>query len=123
MEHTLREICAQLGVSHRTVQGYEKWGLLAPTGKNKYGYLLYDQLAVEKIKTIRFYQLAGGICPQGDQRAVGRAESCEKVGVPGPDGSAGGEASGTGTPDPTSQSVSQNLVNFAQGHVPHFFRR
>lgn len=59
MEHTLREICAQLGVSHRTVQGYEKWGLLAPTGKNKYGYLLYDQLAVEKIKTIRFYQLAG----------------------------------------------------------------
>lgn len=59
MEHTLREICAQLGISRRTVQGYEKWGLLAPTGKNKYGHLLYDQQAKERIQTIRFYQRAG----------------------------------------------------------------
>lgn len=59
MQNTLREICTQLGISRRTVQGYEKWGLLAPTGRNKYGHLLYDQQAKDRIKTIRFYQRAG----------------------------------------------------------------
>ena len=59
VQNTLRELCAELRVSRRAVQGYEKWGLLAPTDKNKYGHLLYDQLAVERIQTIRFYQRAG----------------------------------------------------------------
>lgn len=59
MENTLREICTQLGISRRTVQGYEKWGLLSPTGRNKYGHLLYNQTAKERIETIRFYQQAG----------------------------------------------------------------
>ena len=57
--NTLREVCAELRVSRRAVQGYEKWGLLAPSGRNKYGYLLYDQQAKERIRTIRFYQQAG----------------------------------------------------------------
>lgn len=34
---TLREICESLGVSRRTLQGYEKAGLVASTGRNKYG--------------------------------------------------------------------------------------
>ena len=59
MQHTLREICTQLGISRRTVQGYEKWELLSPTGRNKYGHLLYDEQAKERIRTIRFYQRAG----------------------------------------------------------------
>lgn len=59
VQNTLRELCAELRVSRRAVQGYEKWGLLAPTGRNKYGHLLYDQNAKERVKTIRFYQRVG----------------------------------------------------------------
>lgn len=53
---TLREVCEQLGVTRRAVQGYENMGLVAPTGRNKYGHLLYDCEAVEKIEKIKMYQ-------------------------------------------------------------------
>lgn len=53
---TLREVCELVGITRRTVQGYEKVGLVAPVGKNKYGYLLYDEVAVEKIQLIKQYQ-------------------------------------------------------------------
>lgn len=53
---TLREVCELVEISRRTVQGYEKASLVAPIGKNKYGYLLYDDIAVEKIKQIKQYQ-------------------------------------------------------------------
>lgn len=53
---TLREACELVGITRRTVQGYEKAGLVAPVGKNKYGYLLYDEVAVEKIRLIKQYQ-------------------------------------------------------------------
>lgn len=53
---TLREVCGVVGVTRRTVQGYEKAGLVAPAGKNKYGYLLYDEIAIEKIKVIKKHQ-------------------------------------------------------------------
>ena len=56
---TLREVCELVGITRRTVQGYEKVGLVAPVGKNKYGYLLYDEVAVEKIKLIKQYQNLG----------------------------------------------------------------
>ena len=56
---TLREICAGTGVSRRTIQGYEKAGLVSASGKNKYGHLLYDQAAEERIRNIRFYQQLG----------------------------------------------------------------
>ena len=56
---TLREVCIMVGVTRRAVQGYEKIGLVASSGKNKYGYLLYDEEAIEKIRTIKQYQEFG----------------------------------------------------------------
>jgi len=56
---TLREICVAAGVTRRAVQGYEKAGLVAPTGKTARGYLLYDMNSQERIKLIRLYQQLG----------------------------------------------------------------
>ncbi len=56
---TLREVCLKAGVSRRTVQGYEKAGLVTAAGKNKYGYLLYDEQGLEQIRHIRFLQDLG----------------------------------------------------------------
>lgn len=53
---TLREVCNLVGVTRRTVQGYEKEELVASTGKNKYGYLLYDEDAVKRIHEIKMYR-------------------------------------------------------------------
>lgn len=58
-EKTLREVCAALQISRRTIQGYEKAGLVSPSGKNKYGYLLYNPTAQKRIQTIHFYQQLG----------------------------------------------------------------
>lgn len=59
MEKTLRQLCTEQALSRRTIQGYEKWGLVQPSGRNKYGHLLYDTAAQERIQTIRFYQQLG----------------------------------------------------------------
>ncbi len=56
---TLREICENLGVSRRALQGYEKAGLVAASGRNKYGHLLYDDDAEIRIAQIKFYQQLG----------------------------------------------------------------
>ncbi len=56
---TLRELCSALAVSRRVIQGYEKAGLVSPTDKNKYGYLLYDEETQKKIAQIRLYQQFG----------------------------------------------------------------
>lgn len=56
---TLREICVAAGVTRRAVQGYEKAGLVAPTGRTARGYLLYDINSQERIKLIRLYQQLG----------------------------------------------------------------
>ena len=56
---TLQEVCETVGVTRRAVQGYEKRGLVSPTGKNKYGYLLYDSMAQERIALIKRYQKLG----------------------------------------------------------------
>ena len=56
---TLREICESAGVTRRAVQGYEKAGLVSPTGKTPRGYLLYDEESQERIKQIRLYQQLG----------------------------------------------------------------
>lgn len=53
---TLREVCNRVGVSRRAIQGYEEVGLVVSSGKNKYGYLLYDEAEVEKIRHIKQYQ-------------------------------------------------------------------
>ena len=51
-EMTLKEVCKKIGVTRRAVQGYEKAGLVSFSGKNKYGYLLYDEVAIEKIRIV-----------------------------------------------------------------------
>lgn len=56
---TLREMCDELGVSRRTIQGYEKEGLVSASGRNKYGYLLYNEASQRKIAQIRLYQEFG----------------------------------------------------------------
>ena len=56
---TLREVCEELSVSRRTIQGYEKMGLLQPSGRNERGWLLYDGACREKIRLIMFYQEIG----------------------------------------------------------------
>ena len=52
---SLKAMCARLNVSRRSIQCYEKTGLLAPTDKNKYGYLLYDEAAFHRAERIRFF--------------------------------------------------------------------
>lgn len=56
---TLREVCNIAGVSRRAVQGYENAGLVSATSKNTRGYLLYNEMAQERIKRIRLFQNMG----------------------------------------------------------------
>ena len=56
---TLRQINQTLKTTRRIIQGYEKIGLVKPCGLNKYGHLLYDQKAFDRIVEIRFYQKIG----------------------------------------------------------------
>lgn len=58
-ELTLREVCTTYNVSRRAVQGYEKAGLVAATGKTSRGYLLYDEKAQKQIVLIRQFQYFG----------------------------------------------------------------
>lgn len=55
-ELTLRQLCEACGVSRRAVQGYEKAGLVKPTGKNFRGYLLYDEEAQKAVLGIKRLQ-------------------------------------------------------------------
>lgn len=59
MKMTLKEVCNHVGVTRRAVQGYEKAGLVKSIDKNKYGHLLYDDSAIEKIREIKQYQNFG----------------------------------------------------------------
>ena len=56
---TLKEVCFELGVSRRAVQGYEDAGLVRATRKNKYGHLLYNRRAQDRIERIKFFQDLG----------------------------------------------------------------
>ena len=56
---TLREITEELGISRRAVHGYEKARLIAPTARNKYGHLLYDERAVVSMAVIQYFQKLG----------------------------------------------------------------
>ena len=58
-EITLRELCKEYGVSRRAVQGYEKMGLVSPSGKTPQGYLLYDEVVQKRIHTIHRLQQFG----------------------------------------------------------------
>ena len=56
---TLRQVCDTFGVSRRAIQGYEKAGLISPSGKNERGYLLYDEKSQERIQKIKLFQQIG----------------------------------------------------------------
>ena len=56
---TLKELCESVGVSRRSIQCYEKAGLMMPTDKNKYGHLLYDINTMHRAEKIRFMQELG----------------------------------------------------------------
>lgn len=56
---TLHELCDALGISRRTVRGYEKHGLVKASGRNERGYLLYDAQMQTVIAEIRQLQLFG----------------------------------------------------------------
>ena len=58
-ELNLREVCQELGVSRRAIQGYEKAKLVSASGKTPSGYLLYDDIARERIKKIKLYRDMG----------------------------------------------------------------
>lgn len=58
-EKTLKEVCEEIGVTRRAVQGYEQAGMIQASGKNKYGYLLYDEATVEVIRKIKQHQEFG----------------------------------------------------------------
>lgn len=55
-ELLLREVCDLMHISRRALQGYEKEGLVTHTGKTDRGYYLYDEMAQQRIREIRFYQ-------------------------------------------------------------------
>lgn len=56
---TLRELCENVGVTRRAIQGYEKMGLVKANETNKYGHLLYGEVELERIKLIKLYQELG----------------------------------------------------------------
>ena len=55
-EITLKEMCSSTGLTRRTIQGYEQFGLVSAIKKNKYGHLIYDEQCLKRIETIHFYQ-------------------------------------------------------------------
>ena len=61
MEHfkTLKDVCNELKISRRIVQGYEAKMLIKPVSRNKYGHLLYDEETIKRIAFIRFSQETG----------------------------------------------------------------
>ena len=58
-EFTLKEVCEMTGASRRAIQGYETLGLVSASGRNKYGHLLYDEIALGRIRNIKFYHDLG----------------------------------------------------------------
>lgn len=56
---TLHELCDTFGISRRTVQGYEKHGLVRATGRNPRGYLLYDLQMQAEIRKVHQFQKFG----------------------------------------------------------------
>lgn len=57
---TLNEVAKIVGMSRRVIQEYERTKLATtPTTTNKYGHLLYDDKAIERLWQIRFYRELG----------------------------------------------------------------
>ncbi|MBQ0035370.1 MAG: MerR family transcriptional regulator [Firmicutes bacterium] len=56
---SLIAICKEYGLSRRAIQGYEKEGLVKPTGRTNHGYLLYDEKTMHRILFIKYCQNIG----------------------------------------------------------------
>ena len=62
---TLNEVIDIVGLKRRAIQEYEDNGLaVKPKTKNKYGYLLYDDSAIERLWQLRFYKELGYNIPR-----------------------------------------------------------
>ena len=55
----LSEVCKIVGVTRRTLQEYDKIGLLKPTSKTESGYWLYDDTAIQALFAIRVFVECG----------------------------------------------------------------
>ncbi|WP_051437768.1 MerR family transcriptional regulator [Eubacterium xylanophilum] len=55
----IREVCEIVGVSRRTLQEYDKVGLLKPTEKSSAGYWLYDDEAIGMLMLIQVFIQSG----------------------------------------------------------------
>ena len=58
-EWTLHALREEFGISRRVVQGYEKYKLVKPCGRNERGHLIYSQQSVDRILLIRRYSQFG----------------------------------------------------------------
>lgn len=80
----LSELKDIVGLERRAIQEYEKAGLAdKPTIKNKYGYLLYDAQAIERLWQLRFYKELGynitAIKKIFDNKSYNEEEELERV--------------------------------------------
>lgn len=55
----LSEVCKIVGVTRRTLQEYNKIGLLKPTSKTESGYWLYDDSAIQTLTIIQIFVEVG----------------------------------------------------------------
>lgn len=55
----LSEVCKIVGVTRRTLQEYDKVGLLKPTDTTEAGYWLYDDAAIQKLILIQIFVEVG----------------------------------------------------------------
>ena len=55
----LSEVCKIVGVTRRTLQEYDKIGLLKPTSKTESGYWLYDDTAIQALFAIQVFVECG----------------------------------------------------------------
>ena len=53
---TVNEVSKRTGVSIRTLQYYDKIGLLRAAGRTEAGYRLYDDAALERLQQILLFQ-------------------------------------------------------------------
>ena len=53
---TVHEVSALSGISIRTLQYYDRIGLLPPTGRTEAGYRLYDDAALERLQQILLFR-------------------------------------------------------------------
>ncbi len=56
---TLREVSKMVKITRRTLQEYNRIGLVKPSAKTEQDYWLYDDAAIQKLMLIRIYAEAG----------------------------------------------------------------